>query len=73
MGYYKSLMLIEPCALIGGGYAQLINQVRVGVSRKVTGSCWVEVVLVVAALPCWCCFLRLNESGINEGMLFIFV
>ena len=66
-------MLIEVCALIVSGYVQLLSQVRIGVDRKDVESCGVEVVLVVAALSCWCCFLRLNESGVNEGMLFIFV
>ena len=66
-------MLIEACALIVSGYAQLLNQVRVGVSRKDTQSCVVEVVLGVAALSCWCCSLRLNGPGVNEVVLFIFL
>ena len=73
VGHHKSLMLIEPRALIGGGYAQLLSQVRVGVGRKDTGSCRMEVVLVVAALCCWCCFLHLNESGVYYVVLFGFL
>ena len=73
MGHYKPLMLIEACALIVSGYAQLLSHVRRGVDRKDTGSCGVEVVLVVAALSCWCCFLHLNGSGVHCGVLFVFV
>ena len=66
-------MLIEGCALIVIGYAQLLSQVRVGVDRKDTQSCGVEVVLGVAALSCWCWFLHLNGSGVDHEVIFIFV
>ena len=73
MDYYKPLLLIEAYTLIVIGYAQLLSQVRVGVDRKDTQSCGMEVVLVVATLSCWCCFLHLNGPGVNDGGLFIFV
>ena len=66
-------MLIEPHALIGGGYAQLLSQVRMGDDRKDTQNRGMEVVLGVAALSCWCCFLHLNGPGVNDVVLFIFL
>ena len=44
-----------------------------GGGRKDMESCGVEVLLVVAILSCWCCFLHLNESGVDHGVLFEFV
>ena len=66
-------MLIEVCALIVSGYVQLLSQVRIGVDRKDMESCGVEVVLVVAALSCWCSFLHINGSGVDYGEIFIFL
>ena len=66
-------MLIKACDWIVIGCAQLLSQVRMGVDREDTQSCGVEVVLGVAALSCWCWFLRLNGSGVDYRVLFEFV
>ena len=67
------MLLIEGYNLIVIGYAQLLSQVRVGVGRKDTQSCGMEVVFGVAALSCLCCFPHLNGSGVNDGVIVIFV